>query len=341
MTLTIAVVGGGRIGALRARILGRLGHRTLMIDPLRAPTAVAPVFRDVRDVCPSPDVWIVATPTAAHVAALAAILERDPGAAVLVEKPACPPGQLSTLRELLARHPRAAVEVASQYQDSSAVHTLARAAGPDADLVISFVKDRRPDEARGRFRDPVAGVLGYEWPHLHAIARTLGIPRADLLTFDSDRSRFRFVEEGDYLVEARFDTICRDGRRLVLHSGITGDSSRLHAVVGADPSNYRLVRAVGASNVQHSLWLTPSRASDAAPPSAGECLLVTEAPTGRRRVTKMLDDPLRTSMEQSIRRLVSGAPRDVEGDLDVIAHTEMLLGLRTRAGAREVSHAAP
>ncbi|QHC56878.1 Gfo/Idh/MocA family oxidoreductase [Rathayibacter tanaceti] len=338
--MAIAVVGGGRIGALRVAMLVEAGHRVVVVDTAPVRAMPVPVHRNVHDAFPDPDLWIVATPTAAHLPALASILRRDPCAAVLLEKPACTSPQLESFRELLDRHPLACIEVVSQYQDSAAVLALARAADPRADLVVSFVKDRTLDEARGRFRDPIAGVLGYEWPHLYAIARSLGVSADDLQTFDPDRSRVDFVDDGGYLLEARWETTCHDGRRLILHSGIAGGSSRLFQCGGGDPSNYRLVRSTTASGAEHSLWLTPSGAADASLAATRKCLLVTEPRAGGRRVTTIVDDPLRTSMSRAITRLTARQPRDVRRELDVIEHTEMLLRLRTWTAPRVVTHAA-
>jgi hypothetical protein len=332
MTVRVAVVGAGRAGRLRASLLTGMGHAVTLVDPRLDPRREAlPACLDIA-CAPDPDVWIVATPTETHLDRLREIVARCPDAAVLLEKPACSPAQLGGLRDLLARHPSVALEVASQYRDSVAIRVLAHEARvrPGHALTVSFVKDRRPDEARGRSTDRIAGVLGYEWPHLHAVARALGASRADLLPTDPGTRRLELVEEGGSLVEARFASVCADGRELTLHSRVAGASRavplRADDDPACDPANHRVVRlADGRETI--TLWLAPSSAGERTFPPARTAVLVHATADGRR-VRRIPDDPLRTSTRDALLRLVARRPRRIDVDLDLIEHTRLLLGAR-------------
>jgi len=333
VSVRVTVVGGGRIGLLRASLLARMGHEVTIVDPHLDPRAVPwPTSPDLAGAPADPAVWIIATPTATHLDRLREIVARCPDAAVLVEKPVCSPEQLDALRALIAEHPGVVLEVASQYQDSVAIRALGHEARirPRHALTVSFVKDRRPDEARGRFTDRIAGVLGYEWPHLYAIARALGATGDDLVPTDPDARRLELVDEGGSLVEARFAAVCADGRDLVLHSRIAGASPSVPLEPdddpACDPANHRVVRfSDGRERI--TLWLAPSYADERTFPRARTALLVHETPDGRR-VRTIPDDPLRVSMRDALLRLVTRRPRRIDVDLDMIEHTRLLLGSR-------------
>jgi hypothetical protein len=113
------------------------------------------------------DLWTVCCPTTDHMPVLRAILERNPHARVLVEKPACQGHEVEQFAALLATHRNARVLVNDQYLHSQALPRLTRAVAdyePQAalDLIgITFTKDRGNDIAQGRFIDRTYGVLGY------------------------------------------------------------------------------------------------------------------------------------------------------------------------------------
>ncbi|OQJ61362.1 hypothetical protein DZF92_07735 [Clavibacter michiganensis subsp. insidiosus] len=341
----MTVVGGGRIGRLRAVLLVGMGHDVELVDPELDPRAESlPVHRDVASAPDGPAIWIVATPTAAHLRTIRDIVAREPSAAVLVEKPICSPEDLPALRALLAEHPSLVLEVASQYHDSIAIRALGHEARirPSHALSVSFVKDRRPDEARGRFTDRVAGVLGYEWPHIYAIARSLGVTGDDLRDTSPSRSSLDVLAPDGHLVEARYATTCASGRAVMLHSRITGASGLVPADGwggdGCDPANHRVVQ-LDDGRERITLWLSPSYASATTFPRGRTALLVHEGPGGDR-VRTIPDDPLRISMRDSLLRLVTRRPRRIDIDLDMIEHTDLLLELGTPAARqRGRSHA--
>ncbi|MCS5524743.1 Gfo/Idh/MocA family oxidoreductase [Curtobacterium flaccumfaciens pv. oortii] len=334
----IAIVGAGRIGSLRASILVEEGFPVIAIDPRPPCNAGLETVPNIGEVQTLPAAWIIATPTSTHLRVLTQIMRRDPTAAVLVEKPACTPEQLTRLRELLLLHRHCAIEFASQYCDSAAVRALVEETQPGADVVISFVKDRRREEEMGRFRDSVSGVLGYEWPHLYSIARALGVLHSDLNPVDPDKSMLSVIDDDGYLVEARWETTGADGRRVVLHSGINGAESHLLDTCAPDPSNYRLVQTNNTDGRTSTLWLAPSRLARDRTPRARNSLLVCDS-SGRRRLRTIAHDPLRSSMLAALERLIEGCPRENQSGLEAVEHITLLLNLRSRAVQGSSRHA--
>ncbi|MEU6573874.1 hypothetical protein [Streptomyces sp. NPDC046805] len=174
-------MGTGTIGSRYVTYLRGAGHDVVTVD--RREPADSP---DVRDLRPRlrPDAWIVATPTSTHLTVLRQILGADPAARVLLEKPACSAGEIQALSGVREEHPRARVMVNDVYAHSQAVRLFARAvrAGgrPEdiASVTVEFTKNRRLDEARGRFTDPGYGEVGYEWFHLMTLLRSVLPPRA-------------------------------------------------------------------------------------------------------------------------------------------------------------------
>ncbi|MGH3752742.1 MAG: Gfo/Idh/MocA family oxidoreductase [Pseudonocardiaceae bacterium] len=184
-TIRACVVGYGVAGRLHAQLLAEQGIQISAIDPKHQdlPKTHRDFGRSVtglsRTRAAEIDLWTVCCPTADHLPVLRAILERNPHARVLVEKPACQGHEVGQFVALLATHRNARVLVNDQYRHSQALPQLMRALAdhePTAalDLIgITFTKDRTHDIAQGRFIDRTYGVLGYEWLHMLAVLRQL------------------------------------------------------------------------------------------------------------------------------------------------------------------------
>ncbi|WP_370146533.1 hypothetical protein [Kitasatospora sp. GAS206B] len=69
--------------------------------------------------------WSVCCPTDTHLSTVRTLLERDPRARVLLEKPACRSGEIEEFTELLAAHPQARLVLVDQYRYSKAPAVLA------------------------------------------------------------------------------------------------------------------------------------------------------------------------------------------------------------------------
>ncbi|QOC93845.1 Gfo/Idh/MocA family oxidoreductase [Micromonospora craniellae] len=183
--LRACVIGYGVAGRLHAEILAEAGASLTILDPkhqdlpkgFRSFTAGVDELPDV--VGSSVALWSVCCPTADHLPVLRAILERDPQARVLLEKPACQGHEIADLTALLSSHSNARLVVVDQYRYSRAIEVLRRLIGelePHSSLDhigITFSKNRAVDIAHGRFVDRSYGVLGYEWLHMLAALRHL------------------------------------------------------------------------------------------------------------------------------------------------------------------------
>lgn len=177
----VCVVGYGKIGRLHTEILAGLGAEPVVIDPKHQdlPAEYTSFPHEVEQL---PDqarsnigMWSVCTPTADHLPVLRTLLEHDPQARILVEKPACLGNEIDAFQELLHDHPRARIVVTDQYRHARALEVLRALMDqyePDAvpgHVAVTFVKDRTDDIALGRFVDRSYGVLGYEWLHMLSV----------------------------------------------------------------------------------------------------------------------------------------------------------------------------
>ncbi|RKT87841.1 Predicted dehydrogenase [Saccharopolyspora antimicrobica] len=174
--MNIVIVGIGMIGARHVACFGRAGHRITTVDRKEGAdhdrVADVPARSDV-------DAWVVATPTATHLAVVSEILRCQPNARILLEKPACYPAELGDLVDLVRRHPRARIVVNDVYAHSRVVRRFAEsvhraAAGdPIRKITIEFTKNRVLDIANGRFVDTQYGEAGYECFHMLSILRAI------------------------------------------------------------------------------------------------------------------------------------------------------------------------
>ncbi len=147
--------------------------------------------------------WSVCCPTADHLPVLQMILTKDPGARVLLEKPACQGHEIDALTDLLAAHPSARVMVTDQYRHARAFEVLTELmdrfepdVAPDH-VTVTFTKDRTGDIAGGRFIDHSYGVLGYEWLHMLAVIRQVLPPEAAAAYLASDPRRAELLATYD------------------------------------------------------------------------------------------------------------------------------------------------
>jgi hypothetical protein len=179
------VAGYGVAGRLHAAILAAEGANVAVLDPKHQdlPKAYRTFQHEITDlpksVAAATALWSICSPTADHLPILRAILERNPGARVLLEKPACLAHEISGLDALLKTHSDARVRVVDQYRHSRVLPELTALInvmepGAAIDRIrITFSKNRIADISRGRFVDRSYGVLGYEWLHMLAVLRHL------------------------------------------------------------------------------------------------------------------------------------------------------------------------
>lgn len=130
-----------------------------------------------------PDLYDVCTPTGDHYRSARIILESDPNAGLIIEKPVSTPSDSSSMLALIAKYPQARVSVNENYLSSSVnrkIRDIASGYGLVLDSVaVDFSKDRRFDVATGRFVDDELFVFGYEGPHMATCASYVcGVPDA-------------------------------------------------------------------------------------------------------------------------------------------------------------------
>lgn len=186
--MRVAVIGLGTTGAHCAAQLRAAGHQVLTVAPGGA--------ADATDMSQLGDpaavaAWIIAAPAPTHLPLIRCLLRLDPAARILLEQPACPPGDLPALVGLLGAHPEARILVNDVYAHSPAVHrfvqvlrtTLESEPGDRIEhITLEFTKNRERDIARGRFVDTQYGAVGYEWLHMLAILRAI-VPASEYRTY--------------------------------------------------------------------------------------------------------------------------------------------------------------
>jgi hypothetical protein len=275
------------------------------------------------------DLWSICCPTAEHLPVLTSILDRNPQARVLLEKPACQGHEIGVLRALLASNRGARIAVTDQYQHSRAVpalRELLREYEPDRELeqlTITFSKNRGPDIDRGRFIDRTYGVLGYEWLHMLTVLRQL-LPPDTLDTYL--RSDPRYAEllatyDPRLFVAALTEraTLTVDGRPLQveLASTVTGSTLPVTSAPPRTPNWKRNRRpaddrhrhvTLRAGQTRCTLHLDPVTASGGWQLERNQHRLTVER---RAQIVhdQVLDDsPLETALRSSIDDLLSPDP---------------------------------
>ncbi|GAA2804296.1 Gfo/Idh/MocA family oxidoreductase [Saccharopolyspora taberi] len=174
--MRIVIAGIGTIGSRHVACFGQAGHEVITVDRRAGADA------DRVDRVPDPsnvDAWVVATPTASHLAVVDEILRSRPDAHILLEKPACYPADLADLLRTIRSHPRSRVVVNDVYAYSGAVQRFAEVVRGSGDfdqimkITMEFTKNRELDVANGRFVDTQYGEAGYEFFHMLSILRSI------------------------------------------------------------------------------------------------------------------------------------------------------------------------
>lgn len=247
------VVGYGVAGRLHTDILTEFGASVTIIDPKHQdlPRTHRSFPHEVGELPVSQaadiDLWSVCCPTAEHLPVLRAVLEHNPAARVLLEKPACQGHEIEAFTALLSRHPRARIVVNDQYRRSDALSAFTglvdylEPAAPMSRTTVTFTKDRTADIVGGRFLDRDYGVLGYEWLHMLAVlGRILPPPVLDVyLAADPSAAELWATYDPRLFVAALTERttidLGQDGRvHLELASSIIGAS----ILLGTTPAPY-------------------------------------------------------------------------------------------------------
>ncbi len=235
--LHICIVGYGVAGQLHHRLFAEIGLTARLVDLVAAdPSGGPPTYTQITDVPDtSPiDLWSVCTPTDNHLATVKQILNREPRARIVIEKPLCRPSEISEIVKLMANYNESRIVVMNQYSYAKLPALLmAMLRNTDQPLVnvkVAFSKDRREDVAAGRFVDSDYGVFGYEWLHMLAILGQILPPHIYRLYLDAAATgnELQLATDPKLLVTAALQHVRLDGGCIVeLFSTIVGNASQL------------------------------------------------------------------------------------------------------------------
>ncbi|MGW5328343.1 Gfo/Idh/MocA family oxidoreductase [Streptomyces sp. NPDC004014] len=323
----VCVVGYGVAGRLHHRLLEAAGLRVCTVDPeltgvpvgahSRRPIEHSPAVRDM----PGPvNLWSLCTPTQVHTDVLAEVLERDPRARVIMEKPACRAQDVPRLLELLERYPEARVVVMNQYRHAHALRLLddlRRQHMPDQPVTavrVAFSKDRRADMAAGRFIDRDHGVFGYEWPHMLAVASRLLPPDTYRGYVEGPVQEVHGVVHDDYFVTtAREHAVLADGVELELYSSVVGDPPGDTGAPGwTRPFRHSTGGRRRLAQIQTGPALFTAEMDPVALPDGGRLpanthRLTAQLPTGCQEVL-VNDSPMDNALRTAVARLLGDLP---------------------------------
>ncbi|MHB9863538.1 Gfo/Idh/MocA family oxidoreductase [Streptomyces sp. YIM S03343] len=323
----VCIVGYGVAGQLHHRLLEATGLRVCTVDPaLTGVPAGACSHRPVEhrarveDVSAPVDLWSLCTPTQTHVDALAAVLERDPRARIILEKPACRAQDVPRLLNLLERYPEARVVVMNQYRHAHALRLLDdlrrhhMPSHPVTAVRVAFSKDRRADMEAGRFVDRDHGVFGYEWPHMLAVVSRLLPSEAYRAYVESPVEDVRGVVHHDYFVTAaRERAMTADGVELELYSSVLGDPPDDPDVpdwtkaFGHSTGGRQRLAQIQVGPALFTAEMDPVALPDGYRLPGGTHRLTAHLPTGRREIL-VNDSPMDNALRTVVARLLGDAP---------------------------------
>lgn len=118
-----------------------------------------------------PSFWDICVPPEAHFSVMKKIIELDPLANMIVEKPVCLSSQIPELLQLMENF-KGKIVVNENYLSSQVTQAVIRVAFNElllvpSRIVVEMDKNRIDDTRNGRYIDP-EGALKYEGPHMVA-----------------------------------------------------------------------------------------------------------------------------------------------------------------------------
>lgn len=321
----VCVVGYGVAGRLHHRLLEAAGLRVCVVDPALTSAPAGshrPVeyWTSVQEVSAPVALWSLCTPTQSHVGTLAAVLERDPGARVILEKPACRAQDVPRLLDLLQLHPDARVVVMNQYQQSYALSLLDdlrrrhMPSHPVTAVRVAFSKDRRADMEAGRFVDRDHGVFGYEWPHMLAVASRLLPPDTFRDYIEQPVQEVRGTVHHDYFVTSARERATVDGGvELELYSSVVGDPPGHPDVpdwtrdFGHATGGRRRLAQIKAGPALFTAEMDPIALLNGDPLPVNTHRLTAQLPSGRQEML-VNDSPMGNALRTAVAQLLGDQP---------------------------------
>jgi predicted dehydrogenase len=123
-----------------------------------------------------PRFWDICTPPETHLGVMQKIIELDPNANIIVEKPICLSSQIPALQELLKGF-QGKIVVNENYLSSDVTQTVMQVAFDKLrikprKIVVEMDKNRIADVKKGRYVDP-EGAFKYEGTHMLTILQSI------------------------------------------------------------------------------------------------------------------------------------------------------------------------
>ncbi|OLP17969.1 hypothetical protein BST81_13035 [Leptolyngbya sp. 'hensonii'] len=183
--ITCARVGYGTVARLHEQKLSESGVKTVAVidtdsqKKQQAEQAGFLVLPSCAEAAPlRPGFWDICVNTSQHFNVIQQILQVDPQANILVEKPVCLLAEIPSLTTTIVNF-GGKIVVNENYASSKITGIVQEIAFRKLGLrpskiVVEFTKNRQLDSIGGRFIDYDLGVLGYEGPHMLAIVAQLG-----------------------------------------------------------------------------------------------------------------------------------------------------------------------
>ena len=261
MMQRVCIIGAGQISKIYTETL-RQRFRLSYVDPIFSGEAIPDRYACIDDVPVDVfrcfDYYVVSTPTDLHVDTVDEILRRNPRAHIIVEKPLASHRKFAALTLTLQRYPTCRILENCQYAQSSLIERILelipeiRQRGHALrGVYIEMTKNRDLDNRNGRTRDRKYHLLGYEGPHMIALADELmRVLFQKNWTFGStircigkDVRHTMALDEGT----ARFEICHPQLPRVQFHTTTTGDigdpiATRKRAILAGDPERYRIMR---------------------------------------------------------------------------------------------------
>lgn len=239
--LTCVRVGEGSVAPLHEQKLKQIGVETTGIIEADEKKKTAVMARGIQW-CDSyqqaiklkPTFWDICTPPETHLSVMEKIIEVDPFAHIIVEKPICMSSQISQLQEMLTGF-QGKIVVNENYLSSDITETVRKIAFEEYRLkptriVIEMDKNRTMDFKNGRYVDP-EGAFKYEGTHIIAILESLGLhlpAQPASVTYEDLSPEFPFQGSADIVFQ-------EGDLEINLYSSMKGDIKNHFSPYGRPP----------------------------------------------------------------------------------------------------------
>lgn len=253
--------------------------------------------------------WDNCTPPDQHLPVIKQIIQVDPTARIIVEKPICMSDQIDELQDLLKNF-QGKIVVNENYLSSDITETVRDIAFRELQLkttrvVIEMDKNRTSDFKNGRYVDP-EGAFKYEGTHIITILESLGLhipPKPTSVVYEDLSPDFPFQGSADILFHL-------DDYEINLFSSMKGDIKNSYPPYGRPPikeeetaPRYRVVAIEGIS--PENIPMTVAGFYEPLPDhprSIGEIVILSQGEI-TRRITSIPDDTMGKNLKKAVEYL--------------------------------------